>query len=80
MALVDSQAAFTLHCDKMDGTGWLKATMARNNLRTFSDLGFVVGTPQMPAAQAEFEQFFGTINNWLDMTISEAARVRRLQF
>ena len=80
MALVDSQAAFSLHCDKIDGTGWLKATMARNNLRTFSDLGFAVGTPQTPAAQSEFDQFCGTINNGLDMTISEAARVRRLHF
>ena len=80
MALVDSQVAFSLHCDKIDGTGWLKATMARNNLKTFSDLGFAVGTPQTPAAQTEFDQFCGTINNGLDMTISEAARVRRLHF
>ena len=80
MALVDSQAAFGLHCDKIDSTGWLRRTMGRNNLRTFSDLGFAVGTPQSPAAQTEFDQFCVTINGGTDMTISEAARVRRLHF
>ena len=53
---------------------------AGNNLRTFSDLGFAVGTPQSPAAQTEFDQFCVTINGGTDMTISEAARVRRLHF
>jgi hypothetical protein len=80
MALVDSNATFALHCDKIDGTGWLKNTMARNNLRTFSDLGFAVGTPQVPASQADFDQFCSQINNGADMTISEASRVRRLHF
>jgi hypothetical protein len=80
MALVDSQATFSLHCDKIDNTGWLKATLHRNNLKTFSDLGFAVGTPQAPAGQAEFEVFCTQINGGADMTISEAARLRRLHF
>ena len=80
MALVDSQAAFSLHCDKIDGTGWLKRIMSRNSLRTFSDLGFAVGTPQTPATQADFDLFCGNINGHTEMTISEAARVRRLHF
>ena len=80
MALVDSHAAFALHCDKIDGSGWLKRTMNRNNLKTFSDLGFACGTPQAPAAQTEFDQFCNNPNNGVDMTISEAARVRRLHF
>ena len=80
MALVDSQAAFSLHCDKIDGSGWLKRTMSRNNLKTFSDLGFACGTPQTPAAQTDFDQFCNSLNNGVDMTISEAARVRRLHF
>ena len=80
MALVDSHATFSLHCDKIDGTGWLKATMVRNNLRTFSDLGFAVGTPQVPASQVDFDHFCAQISSGNDMTISEASRVRRLHF
>ena len=80
MALVDSQATFALHCDKIDGTGWLKRIMDRNNLKTFSDLGFAVGTPQTPASPADFEQFCSSLNANTDMTISEASRVRRLHF
>lgn len=80
MALVDSQATFALRCDKIDGTGWLKRIMARNNLKSFSDLGFAVGTPQVPATAAEFDQFCHSINCNTDMTIAEASRVRRLHF
>ena len=42
MALVDSQVAFSLHCGKIYATGWLKATVARNNLKTFSILGLLL--------------------------------------
>eukprot|EP00435_Cladocopium_sp_Y103_P000779 s5414_g1.t1 len=80
MALVDSQATFQVHCDKIDSTGWLKRVMARNQLRTFSDLGFAVGTPQAPASSTEFDTLCNQLNNGTDMTISEVSRVRRLHF
>ena len=54
--------------------------MARNQLRTFSDLGFAVGTPQAPASATDFDAFCNQLNNSVDMTISEVARVRRLHF
>ena len=80
MALVDSRATFQVHCDKIDSSGWLKRIMTRNQLRTFSDLGFAVGTPQSPASAADFDAFCNQLNNSVDMTISEVARVRRLHF
>ena len=80
MALVDSQATFQVHCDKIDPSGWLKGIMATNRLRTFSDLGFAVGTPQAPAAPADFDGFCTQLNGGTDMTISEVSRVRRLHF
>lgn len=80
MALVDSHAAFVVHCDKIDSTGWLKNLMNRQALKTFSDLGFAVGTPQTPATTAEFDAFCTQINGGTDMTISEISRVRRLHF
>ena len=80
MALVDSHAAFVVHCDKIDNTGWLKNLMNRQALRTFSDLGFAVGTPQTPATTVEFDAFCTQINGGTDMTISEISRVRRLHF
>ena len=80
MALVDSQATFQVHCDKIDPSGWLKNVMARNQLRAFSDLGFAVGTPQAPASSAEFDTFCNELNGDTDMTISEVSRVRRLHF
>ena len=80
MALVDSQATFQLHCDKIDPSGWLKRMMAQNQLRTFSDLGFAVGTPQAPASTSEFDTFCNQLNGNVDMSISEVSRVRRLHF
>ena len=80
MALVDSLATFQMHCDKIDPSGWLKGIMATNRLRTFSDLGFAVGTPQAPAAPADFDGFCTQLNGGTDMTISEVSRVRRLHF
>ena len=80
MALVDSQATFQVHCDKIDPSGWLKNVMARNQLRTFSDLGFAVGTPQTPASSTDFDTFCNHLNGDTDMTISEVSRVRRLHF
>ena len=80
MALVDSQATFQVHCDKIDPSGWLKRVMAQNSLRTFSDLGFAVGTPQAPASSNEFDTFCNQLNANVDMSLSEVARVRRLHF
>jgi len=80
MALVDSNAAFVVHCNKIDGSGWLRNLMSRQNLRSFSDLGFAIGTPQTPATSVEFEAFCTQINSGVDMTISEISRVRRLHF
>ena len=80
MALVDSQATFQVHCDKIDPTGWLKRVMAQNHLRTFSDLGFAVGTPQAPASPNEFDTFCNQLNGNNDMSLSEVSRVRRLHF
>ena len=57
MALVDSQAAFSLHCDKIDGTGWLKATMARNNLKTFLILGLRLAHLRTPALNLSLISF-----------------------
>lgn len=65
---------------KIDATGWLKAVMGRNHSRTFSDLGFAVGTPQAPTAASDFDAFCTQLNAGTDMTISEGSRVRRLQF
>ena len=80
MALLDSHAAFVVHCNKIDGSGWLRNLMSRQGLRTFSDLGFAIGTPQTPATSVEFEAFCTQINSGVDMTISEISRVRRLHF
>lgn len=69
-----------LHCNKVDPSQWLKNILWRNNLRTFSELGFAVGTPQTPPTTAEFEQFCTGLNGGVDMSISEASKVRRLLF
>ena len=80
MALVDSEAAFDLHCDKTDPSGWLKGVFRNHDLRTFSALGFAVGTPQSPPSAAEFEYSCTNLNGGVDMTISETSKVRRMLF
>ncbi len=78
MALVDSRAAFGVHCDKVDSSGWLRRVLQASGLHTFSDLGFAVGTCQVPPTSHEFEPFCTGINRNVD--ISEVSRVRRLHF
>ena len=80
MALVDSRAAFDVHCDNVDNTGWLKRMMHGNNLHCFSDLGYSISTPQNPPTEQDFVRFCTQLNGGVAMTISETARVRRLHF
>ena len=80
MALVDSKAAFESHCDRVDGSGWLKNILSTNGLHSFSELAFAVGTPQTPPTAAEFDAFCNSVNGGVDMTLSESAKVKRLHF
>ena len=80
MALIDSAAAFKAHCDKIDESGELAALFERNDLRTFADLGYAVGTPQAPPSEGEFKDFSVGLNNNIEPTLAQISRIRRIHF
>ena len=80
MALVDSEAAFEAHCDKIDGSGALKRLFGAKGLKTMSQLAFVCGTPQSPPSETEFTTFCTELNNGVALSMSQFAEVRRLHF
>jgi len=80
MALVDSEAAFEAHCDKIDGSGALKRLFSAKGLKTMSQLAFVCGTPQSPPSETEFATFCTELNNGIALSMSQFAEVRRLHF
>ena len=57
MALVESQAAFKQRCDELSSDGTLHTAMGREGIVTLSGLAFVLGTPQVAPAEAQFDAF-----------------------
>ncbi len=80
MALVDSEAAFSAHCDKISGSGQVKKLMHDNNLQKFSQLAFVCGIPQSPSSKLEFTAFCVNINGGVNLSLLKTSEVRRLHF
>ena len=80
MALVDSKAAFEQHCDKIDDSGALKAMLTGENLTTYSQLWFAIGSPQKPPTDDEFVEFGRALNNGVDLTIAALANLKRIHF
>ena len=80
MSIVDSEAAFAQHCAVVDKTGHLLATLKASNIDTYSKLTFSIGSPQKPPSDDEFNAFCTLLNNGVDMSIAEAAAVKRIHF
>ena len=78
MSIVDSEAAFAQHCAVVDKTGHLLATLKASNIDTYSKLTFSIGSPQKPPSDDEFNAFCTLLNNGVDMSIAEAAAVKRI--
>ena len=80
MSLIDSEAAFKTHCDRVDSSGGLWQILRANELKTFSALGFAIGTPQRPPSEDEFREFSIRLNAGTAMSMGESARLRRVHF
>ncbi|CAJ1405985.1 unnamed protein product, partial [Effrenium voratum] len=80
MSLIDSEAAFKTHCDRVDSSGGLWQILDANELRTFSALGFAIGTPQSPPSEDEFRAFSTRLNAGTAMSMGESARLKRVHF
>ena len=79
MALVDSRAAFEQRCQEIDSSGDLFRGLDSQNIRTFSQLAFISGTPQQPMNQDDFAQLSAQVfGEGADLGV--AANLRRLQF
>ncbi|CAJ1411473.1 unnamed protein product [Effrenium voratum] len=79
MALVDSRAAFEQRCQEIDSSGDLFRGLDSQNIRTFSQLAFISGTPQQPMNQDDFSQLSAQVfGEGADLGV--AANLRRLQF
>ena len=79
MALIDSENAFKERCDRLDPQ--LLDLLKAQDIKSFSSLGFAVGSPQAPVEEAEFSTFsekvFGAgamvaLQNYVDCTLSQS--------
>ena len=80
MAIVDSVASFTQHCDSIDSTSVLKNLLIGQRINTYAKLAFAIGSPQKPPAEDEFSNFCTTLNGGTDLTIGEMTDVKRMHF
>ena len=76
MALVDSSAAFKQRCMALDHSGELWKGLAAEQVETFAQLAFVLGTPQGPPGQEQFEQLAGKV--WESPSLGDLAHLRLL--
>ena len=71
MAIVDSVASFTQHCDSIDSTSALKNLLGRQRINTYAKLAFAIGNPQKPPSEEEFANFCTTLNGGTELTIGD---------
>ena len=76
MALVDSSAAFKQRCMALDHSGELWKGLAAEQVETFAQLAFVLGTPQGPPGQEQFEQLARKV--WESPSLGDLAHLRLL--
>ena len=76
MSLTDSSAAFKKRCDELK-VG-LSELFAAKGIDNFSTLAFAVGSPQVPATEADLQTFANDIIE--NATLGDSAIVKRLHF
>ena len=80
MTLADSEAAFSLHCNKLVADGSLANLLVDHGIRSLSTLAFSVGTPQSPPSDEMFSDFATRVNGGTPMSFGTQAALRRLHF
>ena len=80
MTLADSEAAFSLHCNKLVADGSLANLLVDHGIRSLSALAFSVGTPQSPPSDEMFSDFATRVNGGTPMSFGTQAALRRLHF
>jgi hypothetical protein len=80
MTLADSEAAFSLHCNKLVADGSLANLLVDHGIRNLSALAFSVGTPQSPPSDEMFSDFATRVNGGTPMSFGTQAALRRLHF
>ena len=76
MALVHSSAAFKQRCMAFNHSGELWKGLAAEQVETFAQLAFVLGTPQGPPGQEQFGQLAGKV--WGSPSLGDLAHLRLL--
>ena len=77
MALIDSENAFKERCDRLDPQ--LFDLLKAQDIKSFSSLGFAVGSPQAPVEEAEFSTFSEKVFG-AGATLGSTSKLRRLHF
>ena len=80
MTLADSEAAFSLHCNKLVADGSLANLLVDHGIRSLSALAFSVGTPQSPPSDEMFSDFATRVNGGTPMSFGTQAALRRRHF
>ena len=77
--IIDSEAAFHQRCSESASDATLHAKLSAQGIKTFKTLAFVIGSPQQPPTESQFEAFSAKVYG-TEPTMGQTAVLRHLHF
>ena len=77
--IIDSEAAFQQRCSESASDATLHAKLSAQGIKTFKTLAFVIGSPQQPPTESQFEAFSAKVYG-AEPTMGQTAVLRHLHF
>ncbi|CAE7894239.1 unnamed protein product, partial [Symbiodinium necroappetens] len=77
--IIDSEAAFQQRCAESASDATLHSKLVAQGIKTFKTLAFVIGSPQQPPTETQFEAFSSKVYG-ADPTMGQTAVLRHLHF
>ena len=77
--IIDSEAAFQQRCSESASDATLHTKLSAQGIKTFKTLAFVIGSPQQPPTECQFEAFSAKVYG-TEPTMGQTAVLRHLHF
>ena len=77
--IIDSEAAFQQRCSESASDATLHTKLSAQGIKTFKTLAFVIGSPQQPPTESQFEAFSAKVYG-AEPTMGQTAVLRHLHF
>ena len=77
--IIDSEAAFQQRCSESASDATLHTKLSAQGIKTFKTLAFVIGSPQQPPTESQFEAFSAKVYG-TEPTMGQTAVLRHLHF